>query len=188
MRSTLLLFFLVLSLSVAAPAQAQFRGDASGQQAAARVYDEGRFEAALDKVFSEEHFRMGHSYEMSYSSLGGQSASMGMYTSSLMWQFDQKLAARVDVGLMQPFSGDLFGQDHSPRLFLRNAEIAYRPSENMQIHLQMRQSPYGGYLGSRGGFYSPYGNAYGSPYGGSGFNMRAGTAPHDLFWNDDQPR
>ncbi len=179
MRSTLLLFFLVLSLSVAMPAQAQFRTDAPGPSSA-RVYDEGRFQAALDKAFSAEHFRMGHSYEMSYNSFGGQSASMGMYTSSFMWQFDQKLAARVDVSLMQPFSGDLFGEDQSTRVFLRNAEIAYRPTENMQIHLQMRQSPYGGYLGPRGGFYSPY--------GGSSFNVQAGTAPSSLFWNDDLPR
>lgn len=183
MRSTLLLFFLVVSLCVAAPAQAQFRTDAQGPSSA-RVYDEGRFQAALGKVFSAEHFRMGHTYEMSYNSFGGQSASMGMYTSSFMWQFDQKLAARVDVSMMQPFGGELFGQDQSMRVFLRNAEIAYRPSENTEIRFQMRQSPYGGYLGPRGGFYSPYGG----PYGGSGFNLQAGTAPRSLFWNDDLPR
>ena len=186
MRTTLFLFFLVLSLSVATPAAAQLRTEARTQPAEAKVYDEGAVQAAFNKVFSPEHFKMGHSYEMSYSAFGGEGASMGMYTNSMMWQFNSKLAARVDVSLAQPFGGDLYGDPNGgPRLLLRNAEIAYRPTENMMLHFSMQQSPYGGYLGPQG-----YGGAYGyRPYRGArAFNARVGTAPESLFWNDDLPR
>ncbi len=42
-------------------------------------------------------------------------------------------------------------------MFLRNAQIDYRPRHNMSIQLSVRQSPYGYYA-------SPYGY-YGSPFG-----------------------
>ncbi len=188
MRTSLTLLCMVVLLCAAEPAQAQFRTDTPDQPAPARVYDDSQFKAALDKVFSPEHFQMGHSYEMSYSAFGGQSLSMGMYTNTLQWQFD-KVAARVDVSMAQPFSGGeaFFGQDQGPRLFLRNAEIAYRPTENMMLHVQVRQSPYGGYLSPYGSPYgrSMYGASYGgygyAPYGGRSFNVRMGTAPDRLF-------
>lgn len=182
MRTTLFLLCLVLTLCVAVPAQAQLRQDVQQRPAEARVYDESAFQAALDKVFSPEHFTMGHTYEMSYSSFGGQSASMGMYTNSMMWQFNNKLAARVDVSLMQPFSGELYGASQSPRLLLRNAEVAYRPSENMTLHFRFQQSPYGAYAGPYG--YSPYGYRA----RGNAFNAQFSSAPSSLFWNDDLSR
>lgn len=171
MRTTLSILCLALFLSVATPAQAQLREDAAqrAQQSTPKVYDESGVTALFDQIFSPEHFRMGHSYEMSLSSFGGQSASMGMYTNTMQWQFNDQLAARVDVGLMQPFSGF---NEQEPRLLLRNAEVAYRPTENMQFHFQVQQSPYGRYAGPYG--YSPYSGRHSSQFDGS----------HDLFWKD----
>lgn len=183
MRTSLLAFCMVVLLSAAYPAHAQFRADGAGQPAPARVYSDSQFGAALDKLFSDEHFQMGHAYEMSYTSLAGQGMSMGMYTNSLMWQFD-KVAARVDVSMAQPFSGGeaFFGRDRGPQLFLRNAEIAYRPTENMLLHVQIQQNPYGGFASPYG--YGPYDGGYGyAPYGGRSFNVRMG-GPHDLFRAD----
>lgn len=182
MRTALSVFCLVLALSVASPAQAQFRQDVQQRPAEARVYDENAFQATLDKVFSPEHFKMGHTYEMSYSSFGGEGAAMGAYTNSMMWQFNNKLAARVDVSLMQPLSGNLYGDSQSPRLMLRNAEVAYRPSENMTLHFQIQQSPYGAYGAPYG--YSPYGYRSRS----NAFNAQFSSAPGSLFWNDDLSR
>ncbi len=183
MRTTLSMLCLVLFLSVAAPAQAQLREDAvRSQQTTTRLYGEDgfSFEVLFDRIFSPEHFRMSHSYEMSFSSFGGQSASLGMYTNTMQWQFSDKLAARVDVALMQPFSG--FGEQQ-PRLLLRNAEVAYRPTENMIFHFQVQQSPYGRYMRPYGYGYRPYGYR---PYGGHPgvFNMRVGSTPGDLFWKN----
>ena len=180
MRNTLFLLSFVALLGLTLPAQAQLRQDAPAQQAPVKLYDQNTPSFTLNSLFSPEHFRMGHSYEMSFGSFGGNSASMGMYTNSMMWQFNQKLAARVDVAFAHsPFGGNALGESQGGRVFLRNAEVAYRPNENMQLHFSMRQSPYGSYMG---GYGSPYGRY--SPYGGSAFNASFSSGPRDLFWND----
>lgn len=177
MRKTLSLLSLVALLGLTLPAQAQLRQDAKVQQAPVKLYDQSTPSFTLNKLFSPEHFRMGHSYEMSFGSFGGSSASMGMYTNTMMWQFNQKLAARVDVAFAHtPFGGNALGEGQSGRVFLRNAEVAYRPSENMRLHFSVHQSPYGAYAG-------PYG--YYSPYAGrSAFNAAFSNTPRDLFWID----
>ena len=177
MRTLLSLLCLVVVLSLAQPAHAQLRDDIRVREAPTQLYAQDSGINIFDKLFSDEHFRMGHSYEMSFSSFGGNSSSLGMYTNSLMWQFNQKLAARVDVSVAHsPFGGASSFQDQNPRVFLRNAEIAYRPSENLRFHFQVRQSPYGSYLSPYG--YRPYG------YGGGMYGMSFGTPTEDLFWRD----
>ena len=174
MRAFLSLLCLVVLLNLAQPAQAQLR-DTASQPAPAALYDDGAAGSnLLSTLFSDDHFRMSHAYEMSMSSFGGNTASLGMYTNSMMWQFNQQWAARVDVSLAHsPFGGDsAFGNNQDARVFLRNAEVAYRPSENMEFRFQMRQSPYGSYM-------SPYNNPYGSAYGyrnGMGAMPRTNTS------------
>ena len=171
MRVTVSLLCLVAVLCLAQPAEAQLRETALTGPSPTQLYDTGS--SFFSKLFDAEHFRMSHTYEMSMSSFGNRSASMGMYTNTMMWQFNSAWAARVDVGVMQPFSGDMYG-DQSPRVMLRNAEVAYRPSENTEIRFQFQQSPYGSYA-------SPYG-AY-RPYG-----HRSAFAPQSsshLFWRSN---
>jgi hypothetical protein len=139
-------------LSATAPAHAQLRETAQkNSSVVTQLYDTGSEATdALGNLFGAEDFRMGHSYQMSFSSFGGNMASMGMYTNSMMWQFNSDLAARVDVGVAHPLaSNNAFG-DQEAKVFLRNAEVAYTPTDNMRIHFQVRQSPYGRYA-------SPYG-------------------------------
>jgi hypothetical protein len=173
MRTTISLLCLVTVLSLTAPAQAQLRDDPATSSVRTQLYDTGS--NVVSKLFSDEHFRMSHSYQMSMSSFGGETASMGMYTNTMLWQFNSDWAARVDVSLAQPFSGaSAFGQEQSPRVFLRNAELAYRPSENMEFRFQVQQSPYGRYM-------SPYG-AY-RPYSRFG-RMSTQTPTRQLFWRN----
>ena len=112
-----------------------------------------------------------------------------MYTNTMSWQFSDKLAARVDISAAySPFSGgDLAGLEgqQKPQVFLRNAEIAWRPTENVQLHVQIRQSPYGRYA-SPYGYYSPYG--YSSFQRGSFMNATYGSSPDRLFWRDNHRR
>jgi hypothetical protein len=181
MRRLLSLLCFVVFLGVALPAQAQMRQDVAEGRAPAKLYEAGGSSFSLNKLFSPAHFRMAHSYELSFGSFGGQGSSLGMYTNTMMWQFNQKLAARVDIAFAHsPFGGSAFGlgdRGDKGQLFLRNAEIAYRPTENMQLHFSVQQSPYGSYMGPYG-YYNPYG------YGYSGFQARYGADPRDLFWND----
>jgi len=106
-----------------------------------------------------------------------------MYTNSMQWQFSSKLAARVDVAASYSPLGSQSGMSvtgsNDSRVFVKNAELAYRPKENMEFHFSFRQSPYGSYM-------SPYGyggNRY-SRYGGSSFQADYGSNGRDLFWND----
>ena len=182
MRSAFFVACVLLLVFSSNPTAAQSRTDASRIDAPVRLYDAGGTGISLNRYFSPEHFRMSHSVEFSANSFSG---SLGMYTNSMMWQFSDKLAARVDVALAYaPDGGSTTGmlsQDalggNNGRLFLRNAEIAYRPKENMLFHFRVQQSPYGRYM-------SPYGF---DRYGGSGFSGQFGYGDYygqNLFWND----
>ena len=122
---------------------------------------------------------MSHTYEMSIGSSQYGTSSLGMYTNTMAWQFNDKLAARVDVSAAYSPFGNALGQgEQRPRVFLRNAEVAYRPLENMQIHLQIHQSPYGAYA-SPYGYYNP---GYGYGYRDAGYYPMGPSS--DLFWKD----
>ena len=86
MRTTISLLCLVTVLSLTAPAQAQLRDDPATSSVRTQLYDTGS--NVVSKLFSDEHFRMSHSYQMSMSSFGGETASMGMYTNTMLWQFN----------------------------------------------------------------------------------------------------
>ena len=179
MRKVLPLLCLLALLSLTVPAQAQHRADLPAKRAAVRLFDQGGPSFALNKLFSPEHFRMSHSYEMSMGSFGGNTSSMGMYTNTMQWQFSQKLAARVDVAVAHnlfggnnntTFNGLTFQQRQGPQVFLRNAEVAYRPTENMQFNFSVRQSPYGSYM-------NPYG------YYGMGYDYYGMRHSDPFFWD-----
>ena len=173
MRTTISLLCLVFMLCVVHPAEAQLRNDGqSGVQT--QLYEAGSSVAGvLDHLFDSEHFQMAHSYEMSFSSFGGSSSSLGMYTNTVMWQPSESLAARVDVAVAHsPFGNSALGQQQDAQVFLRNAQVAYKPMDNMEIRFNMRQSPHGSYM-------SPYGSR---GLHSGGFGMRTGQ--HDLFWRN----
>jgi len=181
MRSSLIAAFVIALVLAASPANAQLRSAGSAQATSVRLYDQGNVGFSLNRFFTPEHFRMSHSFEASSSSFGGGS-SIAMYTNSMQWQFSNKLAARVDVAAayspLQDQRLNSITGNQSPQVFLRNAEIAYRPSENVQIHLSMRRNPYGN-MG-----YGNYGGYGGQRHSGGSFYGNFGPNSQDLFWND----
>lgn len=192
MRLTLATATLAVFL-LAAPASAQLRADLPGGPSPA-IVQTAPGSTSLAGLFASENFRVGHSYELSYSSAGGQGIGLGVYTATLGWQPTDNLAARVDVGVAHsPFGSEgvqnaLFG-DAPARVFIQNAELAYRPTEGTEIRLQFRQSPFGRFASPYG--YGPYGGSlygyapgfspYGGPFGGSHFSARFGS-DSDLFF------
>ena len=190
MRKTLSMLLLIAFLGLAAPAEAEFRENVPATaQAQSRLYDaKGAAGFVLNKLFNPSVFRMSHSFEMSAGSFGGNSYSLGMYTNTMAWQFSDKLAARMDVSVAYSPHNEAatslgLGQQ-GPQVFLRNAEIAWRPSEKFQLHLQVRQSPHGGYM-SPYGYYDPYGYGYGYSRGAFMHAGFGGPSP-DLFWRDSR--
>lgn len=84
---------------------------------------------------------MRHSYSLSYTSVGGQGLSLGMYTNSLMYKFSEVLDVQTDISLTHsPYSS--FGNANAfSGLYLTRAQLNYRPTENMWFQLQFRQVP-----------------------------------------------
>ncbi len=185
MRKTLSLLCLIAFLWLAVPAQAQLRNALQENPPSVQLYDSEGPGFLFNKLFNPSVFRMSHSIEMSTGSFGGRSSSLGMYTNSMAWQFSDKLAARVDMSVAySPFNNGAlgFGEQQKPQVFLRNAEVAWRPSENVQFHLQVRQSPYGSYM-SPYGYYNPY---YGYQNRASMMQVGFGGPSRDLFWRDSR--
>lgn len=185
---TVLILLLIVFIA-AAPAYAQRRADLPGTPAAVVLADSGQ-PLSLSGLFNSQTLRIGHSYEFSYSGFGGSNLGLGVYTTSLQWQPSSRLAARVDVGVAHsPFGSDDvrqalgFDQDTPARLFLRNAEIAYRPTENSVLRLQVQQNPAGSYGYGYAPYASPYGYGYG-PTSATSIRARFGTETDALFWRN----
>ncbi len=179
----LFVFALMTAVATSDPAHAQLRPSGSVVESSVRLYDQGTPGFSLNRFFTPEHFRMSHSFEASSSSWGG-GTSMAMYTNTMQWQFNNKLAARLDVSAASQMGGDqrlaqAMGQSQG-QVFVRNAEIAYRPTGNIQLHLSMRRSPYGSYMSP----YGYYGNANDRWAQSSSFRADFGPSGRDLFWND----
>jgi len=150
------------------PVEAQFRGKIPSEFPQTRLYDtSSRASAFLNRIFNPSVFQMSHSFEMTAGSFGGDGYSMGMYTNTMAWQFSPKIAARMDVAVAYSPQNQIarnagFGQEH-PRVFLRNAEVSWKPSNRFQVHFQIRQNPYA-YHGMMG--YGPYGYGYNRRHAG----------------------
>ena len=100
--------------------------------------------------FDPSKFSMHHSFELSYLSAAGQGMSLGTYTNTMMYQFADNLNARADVSMSftptNSFSAfGAKGANNFSGVYLRNAQISYRPWENFQVQVQYSQIPYGTY-------------------------------------------
>ncbi|WP_420455513.1 hypothetical protein [Rubrivirga sp.] len=174
-------------LAFAVPVRAQRAADVPARMATT-VLSETPNALGLGQLFNAQTLQFSQSAEVSYGGGAGGAVGLGLYTASLRWQPSTKLAGRVDIGVAQALAGSGFYaglQSDQPQVFLRNAELAYRPTENATFHLSVRQSPYGTYA-------SPYGTPYGSRgygayggYGRSGFGVGVGSgSAGDLFFRD----
>ena len=162
-RTALLIGLMMLFI---VPVNAQFREAVPGAPSASRVY--GPTSGAgfvLGKIFNPSVFRMSHGLEFNAGSFGGAGYSVGMYTNTMQWQFSEKFAARMDVSMAySPMNraASAYGidQQQRPQVFLRNAEVEWRPSDRVRFNLRVQQDPYAryshGYYGSPYGGYSPY--------------------------------
>ena len=181
---------LALILACAVPAKAQRASDVPGRPAPVALSETPGAPLSLQSLFNAETLDFSQSFEASYVGGAGGAAGLGLYTASLRWQPSSKLAGRVDLGVARNLFGDdaarsalgLGGPDDT-RVFLRNAELAYRPSENATIHLSVQQSPYGAYASPYG--VGPYGSRYGAGPGyGLGYGVRQQSATLSIGGGD----
>ncbi len=91
--------------------------------------------------FDPGKLTMRHSYSLMYSTFGGQSMSLGVYTNSMMYRFSDVLDLQTDISLMHsPFSSGGNKNDFGG-LFLSRAQLNYRPSDNLWLQIQYREVP-----------------------------------------------
>ena len=181
MRRLLFLVVVVSFLVAVRPATAQLRSQTpQTERSPTKLYRQDATSFSLNNLFDPADFRMDHAYTLSAGSFTGGGYSYGLYTNTMRWQPNDKLAARVDVGFVHsPFS-TLSGESQglNGQLFLQNAEIAYRPTENVQLRFVMKQHPYGRFMQPHG--YAPVG--YRSGYG----TATGQVSHHALFWKNHQ--
>ena len=112
--------------------------------------------------FGFASLQMGHSYEMSFGSFGGQMYNQNMYTNTVTMQFNENMFGRLDVAFAHsPFGSALPGMNQSGRIFIRNAEFNYAINDktNISFHFSQNPNPYGYYGGG------PFGGRYSQNYG-----------------------
>lgn len=99
-------------------------------------------------------FFMNQSYSLSFSSWGGNSASMGIYQNSMSYIFSDKLLLNTRIGFVHdPLNiGMMTNQTNLMDNMTYGADLTYRPKENVMFKIRFDKSPYY----HRSGFY-PYG-------------------------------
>jgi hypothetical protein len=152
-------------LLAASTALAQYKPRAGAETTGSSAIIDQSVPSTLFGWFDASKFSMHHTLSYQMSTFGGQSMSMGMYTNTMTYQFADNFDARADVSMNYSpsfqFSG-LNGRNNSnfSGVYLSNAQLSYRPWENVKVQLQYSRFPYSSY------YYSPFGGFY---YGGSGF-------------------
>lgn len=109
------------------------------------------------------NFSMRQSVSMSFSTMGGQSMALGMYTNSLSYRISNPLTLSANVSLLNsPYSslGNKFAQSVNG-IYLTRADLNYHPSNNFMIDLQFNQDPLYRYYNPYN-YYNPWG-WYGLP-------------------------
>lgn len=122
---------------------------------------------SLFGFLNSDNFQMRHSYNLSYSSFGGEGLAIGMYTNNLLFKLSDNMNFQVDASLIHsPYSS--LGKDFQNQLngvYITRAAFNYKPWDDVFISIQYRNLPLS-YHYSDYGFYS---NRYYSPFLYDGF-------------------
>lgn len=135
----LIAFFLILFFNDVA--EAQFRDDLPSPLGL--TGDVVRADYNHNRLFGLVDFQMGHSYEMSFGSFGGNSYNQNMYTNTMHLFFNDRLTGRVDLSVLHsPFGNGLHSSQQNAQFLIRNASLTYNFSENSHLTVSYRQVPY----------------------------------------------
>lgn len=95
-----------------------------------------------NRLFGLVDFQMGHSYEMSFGSFGGNSFNQNMYTNTMHLFFNDRLTGRVDLSVLHsPFGNGIHGSQQNAQFLIRNASLTYNFSDNSHLTVSYRQLP-----------------------------------------------
>jgi hypothetical protein len=97
----------------------------------------------LDHLLDVSKFSMTHSYSISFTSMGSQSFSQGLYLNTMNYQFSDPLRMQVRIGYLHQPLGVLGSSNAmNGQLFVQRAMLQYKPSKNMSITIDYQSIPY----------------------------------------------
>ncbi|MBN1398705.1 MAG: hypothetical protein JXA06_11800, partial [Bacteroidetes bacterium] len=133
--------FILIVVSFTALAQFRSQPEARSSATGSMIrQDEG---GLLFGWFDPSRLSIRNSYSLSYITSGGNNLSLGTLTSSLAYKISDPLSLIFDVSLVHsPYSnlGGNFTKSISG-VYLTRAELNYRPSDDLLLHIQFRQLP-----------------------------------------------
>ena len=149
---------LVCLVFVSALAHAQFRSQAEQEShVSAGLMNQSAPQLFLG-WFDPDKFHMHHSFDLSFTTFGHNSVSLGTYTNSMSYEFADNVLARADLSMSySPYNNlpTLNGKKNDlSSVYLSRAQLDYKPWDNVLVQLQYRTLPYGSY------YYSPFYNPW----------------------------
>jgi hypothetical protein len=121
---------------------------------------------ALLGFLNSNNFQMHHSYDVSYSTSGGNNLALTTYTNSMFYQVARNLNVQVDASIVySPYStlGKSF-ENNINGIYLSRAAINYQPWKDVFISVQYRNLPvtyYSPFSGYRNSFFDGYDSSWG---------------------------
>lgn len=121
---------------------------------------------ALLGFLNSANFQMHHSYDVSYSTSGGNNLALTTYTNSMFYQFANNLNVQVDASVVySPYStlGKSF-ENNINGIYLSRAAINYQPWKDVFISVQYRNLPvtyYSPFSGYRNSFFDSSDSSWG---------------------------
>lgn len=134
-------------MALAAPVAAQM-SDRADLEAATRAQVFG-VEPAKSPMSLIDLSRLtwSHSYSLSFLSGGGNSASVGVLNTSMLYEFSPKLSLLLNLGVAHN-AGAIWGDGNTNATVLPGFVLDYHPSENFRMTIGMQSYA--------GGLYRPY--------------------------------
>lgn len=160
MKRPLISAFLLLMVSLA---NAQFRGGtgmANDEKPASTLEAmSGHGDDFFSRLFDPQRFSMHQTYSMSFSSGGGQSTSLGVFTNTFAYRASEDLFISADLSAVySPFStlGSKFQQSING-IYLSSARLDWKLGDHTSMRIEYNGMPYST------SFFSPFGY-YDSPF------------------------
>ena len=171
------LFAALLLLSIATTASlAQFRHDLTPPDPPLNTADAMQGGNFLSQLFDPAHFSMHQSFSSSFTSGAGGSLGISMFTNTFAFRPMDNLFVSADVSAVySPYSS--FGSAFSNSLnglYLTNAQIDWKMSDNTFLRVQYLGGPGAGMYGGSNPYYNPFYST--SP--GPGFATGASVQVH----------
>ena len=146
----LLLFPAFLTAQFKYTPETQSTGNGIGMQSAGNL-----FLGFIDL----NRLQMNHTFSASYMTAGnGQGMMLNSYMNTINYRVSDPLHLRVNIGLANsPYNSfDQLGPGFNSTQFFGSAELFYKPSDNMSLHVGMSISPMMNGYNSRYSSFSPY--------------------------------